>query len=411
LEPGVFAFALWLGLYLVGRNPRDRRLLLAGAGLVAYAIALALDLLSTYAPHASLALDLLRWQRLFLFLPALCWLGLLIVLIAGDGRWHARLQHHPRPAAVILGSTIFFALGTSLLLFPISWLPHSLVVLAIGIDLLLLGVAIAVLDAFDEGETLLPHFLRSLLAAGFLTLLFAGQIVVAMQLSGGITFIWLLLLLCVVSAAIAIQTFAWVFQTLLDRLAFFNDAQLQKTQDRLRQNVEANLRANQSFDPKQADEEEFARLTRRALSHLDNLPRLAASPLTRLPLVDGRLAAAQSVTAGPLERAAVLRSLLVESVERLKPEGATAFGTTGSWRHYNALYYPYVLGLKLYSRRSVQDSLDGTAQAAIAWFAAQVPQRTLHNWQNEAAHLIARDLRTRTQTAPLSPGATSTLNR
>jgi hypothetical protein len=271
-------------------------------------------------------------------------------------------------------------------------------------------MAIAVLDAFDEGETLLPHFLRSLLAATFLTLLFGGQIVVAMQLSGGVTLVWLLLLLGVLSAAIVIQTFAGVFQTLLDRLTFFNDARLQQTQHRIRQNVEANLRASQSFDPKQVDEEEFARLTRRALSHLDNLPRLATSPLTRLPLVEGRLAAASSAADGPLERAAILRSLLVESIERLKPDGDIAFGTTGSWRHYNALYYPYVLGLKLYSR-SAPDSLDRTAQAAVGWFAAQVPQRTLHNWQNEAAHLIAGDLRARSQREPLSSGATSALNR
>lgn len=399
---GLFAFALWLGLYLIGRNPKDRRLLLAGAGLVAYAIALALDLLSAYAPRAFLALDFLRWQRLFLFLPTLCWLGLLIMLLRGDGRWYTRLQQHPRPAAVLLAATIFFGLGISLLLTPFPWLPRSLVVLAIGGDLLLLGFVIAVLDAFDEGQTLLPHFLRSLLTAGFLTLLFAGQIIVAMVLTGGMTFIWLLLLICVLTAAIVVQVFAGELQTLLDRLAFFNNIRLQQSQHHLRQNVEANLRADQSFALENLDEEAFTRLTRRALSHLDNLPRLATSPLTRLPLVDAHLADAQLATnhatpAGPLERAAVLRVLLAESIEQLKPIGESSFGTTGAWRHYNALYYPYVLGLKLYSRRSIQNDFDAVTQAAVEWFAAQVPQRTLHNWQNEAAHLIARDLRTRSQ--------------
>jgi hypothetical protein len=392
LEVTVFGFALWLGLYLIGRNPKDRRLLLAGAGLVAYAAALALDILSTYASRASLVLDFLRWQRLFLFLPALCWLGLLIVLLADDGRWYTRLQRHPRPAAVIISATIFFALGMSLLLFPFPWLPRSLVVLAIGADLLVLGLTIGVLDAFDEGEMLLPHFLRSLLAAGFLTLLFAGPIILAMLLTGGMTLAWLLLLLWMITTAVVIQSFAGVFQTLLDRLAFFNNFWLQQAQYRLRQNAEANLRADQSFNPKRLSEEEFVRLTRRALSHLDNLPRLATSPLTRLPLVE---TAANSVTVGPLERAAVLRNLLIESIERLRPDGDIAFGTTGAWRHYNALYYPYVLGLKLYSRRSAHNSLDETTQSAVEWFSAQVPQRTLHNWQNEAAQLIARDLRVR----------------
>ena len=47
---------------------------------------------------------------------------------------------------------------------PAAWLPRSLVVLSLGCDLLLLGVVIAALDAFDEGEALRPDLLRS--AAG-----------------------------------------------------------------------------------------------------------------------------------------------------------------------------------------------------------------------------------------------------
>ena len=33
------------------------------------------------------------------------------------------------------------------------------------------------------------------------------------------------------------------------------------------------------------------------------------------------------------------------------------------------------------------------SQEATEWFATAVPERTLHNWQNEAAALIARHLR------------------
>ncbi len=228
-------------------------------------------------------------------------------------------------------------------------------------------------------------------------MLFVAQIALIARLTGGITYVWLLLLLGVLITVVVVQIFAGRFQTLLDRLAFFDNARLRQSQQQLRQSSEADLRANQSFTLEKLDEEEFARLTRRALSHLDNPPRLAASPLTRLPLVDAQLATAQTANAGPLERAAVLRQLLTESIERLRPHGEEPFGTTGAWRHYNALYYPYVLGLKLYGRRPLRDGLDGTAQAAVEWFAAQVPQRTLYNWQNEAAHLIARDLRIRSQ--------------
>jgi hypothetical protein len=54
------------------------------------------------------------------------------------------------------------------------------------------------------------------------------------------------------------------------------------------------------------------------------------------------------------------------------------------------------MGLKPYSRRSDHDGLDSTAQAALDWFTLYVPERTLHNWQNAAAKLVAQDLREQT---------------
>ena len=63
------------------------------------------------------------------------------------------------------------------------------------------------------------------------------------------------------------------------------------------------------------------------------------------------------------------------------------------WRHYNALYFPYIAGLKPYSRRLPHDRLDPPAQLALEWFQATVPERTLYNWQNAAAKLVAQDLR------------------
>jgi hypothetical protein len=37
--------------------------------------------------------------------------------------------------------------------------------------------------------------------------------------------------------------------------------------------------------------------------------------------------------------------------------------------------------------------LDATTKAALEWLQISVPERTLHNWQNAAARLIAQDLR------------------
>jgi hypothetical protein len=132
------------------------------------------------------------------------------------------------------------------------------------------------------------------------------------------------------------------------------------------------------------DEEQFARLTRRALSHLGDLPKLAASPLVNLPIIQGT---------NPLDRAQALKSLLVQSIQKLKPQSEMEFGVTDEWRYYNALHFPYVLGLKPYARRADHDSLADSSRAALNWFQTSVPERTLHNWQNAAARLIAVDIR------------------
>jgi hypothetical protein len=163
----------------------------------------------------------------------------------------------------------------------------------------------------------------------------------------------------------------------------------------LRAAADALPRLNPSLDVLKLDEDEFARLTRRAISHMSDLPRLAASPLTQLPIIESRLIE-RGAQVNTLERAAELKSLLTECILRLKPEGVASlkgeFGTTGEWRHYNALYFPYVVGLRPYSQNHHADGLSDTERMALAWFRAEVPERTLHNWQNAAAKLIAQQL-------------------
>ena len=159
--------------------------------------------------------------------------------------------------------------------------------------------------------------------------------------------------------------------------------------------ADAAPRVDDSLDMEAMDEEEFTRLTRRALSYLGNLPKLASSPLTQMALVDRKLRG-NGDTVGTLERANELKVILSESIERLKPRGQAEFGRTDEWRHYNALYFPYVLGLKPYSRRiSGAHATDESLKDALDWFRAEIPQRTLYNWQNAAAELVARDLRER----------------
>jgi hypothetical protein len=122
---------------------------------------------------------------------------------------------------------------------------------------------------------------------------------------------------------------------------------------------------------------------------------LTTSPLTHLPVIQKRLSYAAEDT--PLVRANLLKGVLSECIVQLKPNGPNninGFGTSDEWRHYNALYFPYVVGLKPYSVRAEHEDLPAEAKAALAWFRSAVPERTLHNWQNAAAKLVAQQIKT-----------------
>jgi hypothetical protein len=450
-----FALAWWLGLYLLGRDLANPQLRFAGLGLAAYALGLAADILNQHAPNQEIALVFARWGWPLLFLPALFWFGSLLFLVPDDTPWRRRLRaiakrwllpvalllyllaggtelivtvtpegfrpaplyplfagaiallllealilliqslwrrKHQRPLAIVLVATLFFGLGIGLLLLPLDLLPRWLLALAVGVDLAVLGMVIAFMDAFGQGEALLPDFYHSLAFALFALVLFGGQVVLVMLLGPGPTFAMLVLLLAIVVTAVATQTFADPIQSFLDALVFARIPRVRRIRSDLRQAASAMPRTRETLDPASLSEEQFARLTRRALSQMGNLPRLAANPLTRLSLIEARLNW-QDVDDKTLERAAELKALLAESIERLKPRGQGDFGTADEWRHFNALYYPYVAGLKPYSRRANHDDLDATMREALEWFQSQVPERTLHNWQNAAAELVAQDVR------------------
>jgi hypothetical protein len=457
LETLTYALACWLGLYLVARNPADPRLRLAGLGLVTYALSLASDLLVVHAPTPALTVNLARLHWPLLFLPSLFWFGAMVYLLPEPTSLRAYLSRMlsnallpaaipfylfsagtsfifdftadtPRagpayfifaavvllpllaalflaeqtfrsaqpkkPLGLLLLATLFFTLSAGLLIFPLNWLPRSWLLLAISLDFIILGLVIALLDALAEGEALLPDFLRSFDFSSFTVLLFGGLVTLTMVLSTGINFPMLTLLLATITAAIAMQTFSDHLQTAFDKVAFNALPRLRQERASFRAFTSALPRANTAIDPTTLDGTEFTRLTRRALSHMGNLPRLATNPLTRMPLIDTRLAQRKAGD-NTLERAAELKSLLAESIARLKPRHKGDFGTAEEWRHYNALYFPYVAGLKPYSRRAEYDGLEPAAQEALDWFRTYIPERTLYNWQNAAAKLVAQDLRER----------------
>jgi hypothetical protein len=363
----VFGLTFWLGAYLLARRSGQLALRLAGAGLLAYALAIALDAFGAMA--ASVAV---------VGVSELLWL----IVVIREWRRQRAAANNRRPTRLLFVAAVFFALSAGALLLPLNIVPRPMLLVAIGFDIALLGLAIARLDAFDEGELLWRDLRRSLTAALVAACVFGGLIVLASGVNA-LTYL-------TITAAIASQVFADRVQTLFDRLAFADRPALSDAREELREVATALPRLPDTFNTAAMDAEDLVKLTRRALSNLGDLPKLSASPLTHLPAVTLRLEPSRPDT--PLARASALQMLLTERIEQLKPAGKSGFDAGDASRHYNALYFPYVLGVKPYSSRVDHGHLRDDARAALEWFRVSVPERTLHNWQNAAAKLIAGEL-------------------
>jgi len=398
-----YAFTLWLGAYLLARNSQKTAVRLTGWGLLAYAIALATQILFD------------QFILIILLLPALLWIGaalhllpeenparpiliriwlitsvplailtqlnawfaalivLALVLCAGMIAKLALTSHFKNTFALLAVIALFVTLSAGLLILPLNWIPLSWGMTLLGFDLIFLAITLTVWDALDEGESIRAHLVRSFVS----NLYYAGTLALITALFTDNSTLLLLLL----TFAILTQTFSNSIQSLLDFLTL--PRHLNDERQTLRQTAEA-LPLLSTLKTDSIDEEQFTRLTRRALSHLGDLPKLATNPLVNLPIITGT---------NPLDRAHALKALLVQSIQKLKPLSDAKIGTTGEWRYYNAIHFPYVLGLRPYTRRADYDSLDETSRAALDWFQTSVPERTLHNGQNIAARLIAEDLR------------------
>jgi len=440
LSAAVFATSWWLGLYLVARDPRKPVLVLAAIGLTGFAAVVALD-----AVRVTTGADGLSRIEVFLVaVPGIAWFAVLLELsrphdswrnraaeaalvavaatvacvgagLAGGvegplrlGHWvlfgavsvpalgamvHAVLRRHqPRPVVgFVVVATLFFALGNAILIIPLGLVPSWLALACTGFDVALLGVAVAMGDAFDEGQALRKDMLRSAVGTSVVAVLFGGQVLIGLAVSGRTTTTLAVLLFTTVAVAIGVNVLADPLAGLLDRMAFAGSPALRAERATLRDTEAAlPLRAAGPLDG--MDEDTFARVTRRALSHYADLSKLVANPLTALPAIDDRLTR-RGAPDQPLERANELRTLLAERIAALKPRDGRDFGTTEQWRHYNSLYFPYVVGVRAYAQNATAAGLDPVARQAWHWFAAEVPQRSLHNWQNAAARVIATDLR------------------
>ena len=435
----VFSLSWWLGLYLLARDPRKPVLVLAAVGLTSFAVVVALD-----AVRVASGLHWLSGIEIYLVaVPGIAWFAVLLELSRPHDTWRSRAAEltavtavaagafigaamagtvdgplrmghwvmfavvslsllgamlravfgpwQPRPVVgYLVVATLFFALGNAILVIPLGLVPSWLALASTGFDVVLLGVAVAMWDAFDEGQALRRDMLRSFVATGVVVVLFGGQALIGMAMTGERTALTVLLFTSI-AIAITINVLADPLAGLLDRLAFSRSPALRADRATLRR-TESALPLRSANPLGHVDDETFARLTRRALGHYGDLSKLVASPLTALPTIDERLAA-RGAPDQPLERANELKALLADRIARLKPRDGGDFGTTEQWRHYNALYFPYVVGVRAYAQNATASGLDPVARQAWQWFVTEVPQRSLHNWQNAAARLIAADLR------------------
>lgn len=392
LQVILFGHLVWLSLYTFGRGERRGAAVVTASALGQLALAVVL-----YAMY----LDSSPYEQMDAVVAALAvWaVGSMItgLLIAYD-----RFPGSQGDAVAESGGVVIipWAIPAALAYFVTSsgryevpWIGLA----ALGVVFLAGGLLVAKRLSDANGEALAPDLFRSYDYSLLISVVFGGQVVIAMWSGPGATDAMVALLLGTITAAVAIQVYLDRVQSLLDKVAFANVPWLRHERAELRRIENLLPRVNMT-DPLAIPEEEFAKLTRRALSNYGDLTKLATSPLTNLPEVHRRLLA-RAAEPSTLERARELKLVLAEAIERLKPRNGEEFGTTDEWRFYNALYYPYIVGMRPYSSTAVHSFDVPEHFDVLEWFRTYVPERTLYNWQNSAAVLVAGHLREQEESA------------
>jgi hypothetical protein len=212
LSAMVFTLSAWLGLYLAARDPRKPVLALAAIGLCGFALVVGLDAVRTASPAYAQVLS--RFEIYLAAIPGVAWFAVLVELSRPSDGWRSRTREvllvagvaaltllgailagsvdgplrpghwlmfavisvstlgagavalrrprRPRPAVgLAITATLFFALANAILIIPLGLVPSWVALASTSCDVLGLGVAVALWDAFDEGHALRPDMLRS----------------------------------------------------------------------------------------------------------------------------------------------------------------------------------------------------------------------------------------------------------
>jgi hypothetical protein len=276
------------------------------------------------------------------------------------------------------------------LIFPIMQPERFVILLFVlkSISLFSIGIIIYGGIIVEQREKWIPDFVRSLDYTMLLTFVFSGQIVLMIFLISSFHLATSLLLLLSISISIFVQVYFRHIQAAFDYIAFSTFPKLREERAYLRTTEEIKLFVDEEVANADMNEEELAKMTRRALSHFGDLKKLATNPLTQINLIDIRLEQ-KGLSKDVLNRANELKSILLECMEQIKPQQEKGFGTTDEWRFYNSLYFPYVIGIKPYSKKYFNDQLSEEEQLALEWFRVNVPERTFYNWSRIGAQLVA----------------------
>ncbi|MCK7519026.1 MAG: hypothetical protein MZV64_15525 [Ignavibacteriales bacterium] len=231
---------------------------------------------------------------------------------------------------------LFFGLSTGVLVLPVEFVSSFWGIVLLGFDLLLLGGAITVWDAFDEGETIRHHLLRSFVSAFYYAGALAVLVVIVSAIEGDFGFGKLLLLVCLIAFGILTQTFERSIQKILDDATFPEIIHAGSARDLLNDSADA-LPLLSTLDLFSVSDAEFTRTHKTRAQPFGR----SAAPFDKSV---GKICLAWNQN--PLERAHALKSCSWKAFKNSN-RGDEAFGTSDAWRYYNAVYYPfYVLGLQ-----------------------------------------------------------------
>lgn len=155
------------------------------------------------------------------------WLLFAVISASTVGAMLKALIRPAQPGSVlgvVSVATLFFALANAILIIPLGVVPSGIALASTGFDVLLLGLAVALWDAFDEGQALRLDMLRSFLASGAMTTLLGGQVLLALVLTRGDTDTQValtVLMFTMIAVAIEAQVFIDRLAGIFDRLAFW----------------------------------------------------------------------------------------------------------------------------------------------------------------------------------------------